>query len=367
MKPGDDSAVPLCRTHHRELHSSGQKTFESKYRIDLSVLAARLWRESSMTRDEEGVFPDMAAEHYHAETFWRSPSLSASVGKRLVAGRWFSESPLHARAAHPKLNPDFEPKEKNEFDIGRAMHELVLKRGAGLVVIEGQDYARNEPNGLTKGEKTAMRDAAYAAGKTPILRPVYERCEKAAKYADLSLEGCEFGHPFRDGRPEVALRWVEKTRWGDVWCKALVDYLPNRRPIERGVDYKSTGQSANPAIWDRRQMANLGYDISAAFHRRGYRKLGLAHSCDYYWVIQEWNPPFACSLVYYADEELSAADGDIQDMIDQWARGVHLGEWPGYPMFGHVASRPKYAAGSKARERIFEGEHLDSETIARGL
>lgn len=317
--------------------------------------------------DQEGVFHDITSDEYHGEKLWVQPSLSASIGKCMVAGRWFSESPLHAWYSHPKLNPDWEPTNSRTFDMGRAMHEMVLRRGAGIVIIEGEDYARNEPGGLKKSAKIKIREDAYDNGKTPLLRPQYEQCFKAMKMADKLLDGCEWGHPFRDGQAEVALRWVEKTRWGDVWCKALVDWLPNQRPIERGVDYKSTGQSANPILWDRRQMWNLGYDISAAFHRRGYRALGLAHSCDYYWVVQEWEPPFACSIVGYSDDELSRSESDIERIIDLWARGIHRNEWPGYPLSAHLAQRPAYADTMSAKARMFGDEHLDSETIARDL
>lgn len=41
-RPGDDRAVPLCRTHHDECHK-GQLTFERKYGLDLRRVADTLW------------------------------------------------------------------------------------------------------------------------------------------------------------------------------------------------------------------------------------------------------------------------------------------------------------------------------------
>lgn len=35
--------VPLCAVHHQELHTIGRWTFLSKYGVDLSALAERLW------------------------------------------------------------------------------------------------------------------------------------------------------------------------------------------------------------------------------------------------------------------------------------------------------------------------------------
>jgi len=46
IKPDDSEAVPLCSGAHSELHNIGAKTFEAKYKVDLSKVAADLWRVS---------------------------------------------------------------------------------------------------------------------------------------------------------------------------------------------------------------------------------------------------------------------------------------------------------------------------------
>ena len=298
----------------------------------------------------EGVFPNEDITAYHADK-----SLSASVGKPLVPGRSFSTTPLHVWHSSP-LNPKYEPENRKTFDKGNAMHEMVLGRGRGLKVIDAENF-------MTKAAKEA-RDEAYALGLTPVLIGAYAELEEAKKVADRLLEQAPWGHPFRDGQAEVALRWIERTKWGDVQCKALVDWLPNKLPLERGIDYKSTGQSANPEWWTKRQMNNLGYDISAAFHRRGYKALGLAHSCDYLWVVQEWDAPYACSIVGYSDEELNDTEVEIQQMIETWAKCIKTNEWPGYMMDPYMAKRPRWL---KNEVRLDDGDHLSSEDIARGL
>src|SRR5690606_3775495 len=35
--------VPLCRTHHREYHDVGRRTFEARRGVDLAQVAAELW------------------------------------------------------------------------------------------------------------------------------------------------------------------------------------------------------------------------------------------------------------------------------------------------------------------------------------
>lgn len=46
IKCGDDSVVPLCASHHTQLHRIGRVTFESAYGVDLSKIAAALWQAS---------------------------------------------------------------------------------------------------------------------------------------------------------------------------------------------------------------------------------------------------------------------------------------------------------------------------------
>lgn len=53
MKPADGNCVPLCLDHHSELHLGGGRSFEVRYGVDLSAIAARLWSESNQQRRAE--------------------------------------------------------------------------------------------------------------------------------------------------------------------------------------------------------------------------------------------------------------------------------------------------------------------------
>lgn len=45
-KPGDDKAVCLCDVAHEEGHRIGWKSFEARYKVDLTKIAAELWQRS---------------------------------------------------------------------------------------------------------------------------------------------------------------------------------------------------------------------------------------------------------------------------------------------------------------------------------
>lgn len=303
----------------------------------------------------EGIFPQVVVTEYHADKGAPIQSLSASLGKCLVPNRTFTTTPLHCWNDAPRLNPKWKPTHSKAFDLGNTMHELTLGKGHGLVVLDFDSFT-------TKAAREA-RDAAYADRKTPVLRAQYEEALEAKEVSDRLLDASEFGHPFRNGEPEVCIRWVEQTRWGNVHCKALIDYLPNSRPLERAIDYKTTGITANHEWWERRQLHNMGYDIQAAFQRRGFRALGLAHSLDYLWVVQENYAPYACSIVGYADEELNKTEDDVQAMIDIFGKCLHTNDWPGYDMAPYLAKRPRWLS----QQPMGNSEHLSSEDIAREL
>ena len=152
-----------------------------------------------MTIKEPGVY-EIPADAYHADPTIE-PSLSASVANVIL-----SHSPLHAWAKHPRLNPDFEPEEKPQFDLGSAAHNMVLRQNfwrEEIAVVEAQDWK-------TKAAKEA-RETARAAGRHPVQRAGI----RDAVVAKVQLVGAELvgivgkplllGQAFRIDRPDPIL------------------------------------------------------------------------------------------------------------------------------------------------------------------
>lgn len=46
MKPSDCWSIPLCSTHHREQHNTGEASFERLHGLKMKETAAELWRRS---------------------------------------------------------------------------------------------------------------------------------------------------------------------------------------------------------------------------------------------------------------------------------------------------------------------------------
>lgn len=284
--------------------------------------------------DQLGLY-DLPEEAYHADPCIM-PSLSSSIGKKIL-----NETPRHAWAAHPRLNPHFKREEKTAYDLGKTAHKLMLGKGASLVIIDAPDYR-------TKAAKQE-RDEAYSAGHIPILWKQYDAAEKMVEAGRSQLKDHEdAAQAFTNGKPEVTLIWQE----GPVWCRCMLDWMPNEG--RRFWDYKSTGQSANPDTYGR-TMFNLGYDFQAAFYRRGIRKvLGIADPI-FEFVVQENQPPFALSVIGLPPAAIDGADTDVQQAIDLWGSCLEHGIWPGYPRRTCYVDPPGYIMAQRLDREARDG------------
>lgn len=265
----------------------------------------------------EGLHPDIPDDVYHADPCPHA-SLSSSVARIML-----DRSPLHARQAHPRLNPAWTLDDMSDRtrEIGSACHALVLGKGRAVKVIEADSYR-------TKDAKAA-RDEARADGFIPLLSADYETARKIAFSAGQQLGHTELAHIFDDGDAELTAVWQEP----GCWCRSRIDFLP--RIVRQGghvivPDYKTTAGSAHPDDFSR-TIFEQGYDIQAAFYERGLRKLiPTIRTVEFVFVVQEQEPPYALSIVGLDGRalELAAARADLA--IRMWSTCLATDRWPGY-------------------------------------
>lgn len=272
---------------------------------------------------DPGVYALPEAE-YHADPA-PVPSLSSSLCKTLLY-----RSPLHAWMEHPRLNPNFVPTERAEFDLGTAAHALFLEgRSAGIEVIDPKDYPGKKggiPDGWTNDAIREARDKARAAGKVPMLPHQYEKVVEMVDAAKLAWAANEdlAGIPFLDGKAEQSIFWRE----GATWLRARPDWLSNDRKLI--VDYKTTAASASPEDWVR-TMLGCGYDIQAPFYLRGNRATGGDERAKFVFLVQETEPPYACSWIGMPPSFIAMGDAKVEHAIALWRLCMESDRWPGYP------------------------------------
>lgn len=250
----------------------------------------------------------ISAAEYHADPCER-PSLSSSLIHVLL-----SQSPLHAWAAHPRLNPDYAPRESETFDLGRAAHALMLEGPEALCVIDA--------NSWRTAEAREARDEARAAGRVPLLTGQMANVE-AMVAAARSQFAAMAPAPFASGKAEQTIIWEEQ----GVLCRARLDWIDESGDIS---DYKTTSKSAQPQAWNRALFGNGG-DVQAALYMRAVRAALGVETPDFRWVVQETYPPYALSIVVPGADLLTIAEKKIDYALALWRRCLDDDLWPGYP------------------------------------
>jgi hypothetical protein len=200
------------------------------------------------------------AEKYHADPC-AVASLNTSTAKILLR-----ESARKAWFSHPRLNPAFARKEESKFDIGTAAHAMLLEGLNIIQVCEFDDWRTKDAR--------AMRDAARAAGKVPLLKKHRDDVVAMVAAAEAFIQHSEIAEYWPDGESELTAICEER----GVWMRCLLDRITKRRRFI--FDYKST-EDASPDTFGR-QIVRMGYHIQEAFYRRVVRNLGEARrvSCS---------------------------------------------------------------------------------------
>lgn len=261
--------------------------------------------------DKPGIY-DIPAEAYHADPC-PAPSLSSSIAKLLV-----EKSPRHAKLAHPRLNPNYAPKNRTIFDIGSAAHAMVLGDERRFVIVDADDWK-------TKAAQ-AERAAAYAAGKIPLLPHQWEECRAMALAARAQLDASEEdADAFTNGKPEQTLIWQED----GIWCRIRLDWLTPGSNVFR--DYKTTGASAHPDQWGRKSLYDTGAIMQAGFYRRGIKAVLGIENAHFRFVVQETEAPYALSVIGLSPSVTALADLMAAEAVRIWTWCTQSNRWPGYP------------------------------------
>jgi hypothetical protein len=241
------------------------------------------------------------------------PSLSRSTIQELLF-----HSPAHAKFNHPRLNPGLVQEEAEKFDIGSAAHSLLLEGIDNCVVIEADDWRKKEAR--------EVRDQARTEGKFPLLKSQYDKTLKMVESAKEQIKGCkELGITdlLTEGDSELSYIWKEKS----TFLRIRPDWIFKDRKLI--IDYKTTGNSANPSEFSRSIVSN-GYDIQAALYSRGVKAIeGIEPK--FIFVVQEITEPYLCSFIGLPPEFLEMGKQKVDYGIFLWEQCMTSGIWTGYP------------------------------------
>lgn len=292
------------------------------------------------------VLQEFTAAQYHADCA-PEPSLSVSIAKVLLR-----ESPLKAWFSHPRLNPNYEEDEDAKFDLGTAAHAALLENDASkIAVIDPKDYPSKTntiPDGWTNNAIRAARDAARAAGKTPLLKHHYDDVTAMVSVAQDFIAHSEISALWANAESERTVVWRE----GVVWMRSRLDRITTDFRVV--LDYKSTTDAA-PEVFSR-QIVRMGYHIQDSFYRRAARSLGATNP-RFVFLAQAATPPYECSL-HACDPALQEiADAEVERAIGIWTECITKDNWPSHGGRIHWAMPTSWQI-AEHEERLLAGADI---------
>jgi len=278
----------------------------------------------SYVMSRPGIY-EMPAIEYHKDPCLY-PSLSASIAHILL-----TQTPEAAKNQHPRLNKTFQPKFKNEFDLGSAAHAIILEGNEKAIqVIDAEDWRKKETQ--------QARDAARAEGKYPLLANRLKDVRAMVEKFWAKIEKNELIYKaMKNGKPEQTICWKE----GKLYMRSRIDWLPNDRGVI--IDYKTT-ENANRETFVRGPLVSQGYDMKGAFYLRGLSAIdGIKRDIPFIWIVQETSPPFDLSFVGMGNQMREVANRKVETAIKIWSECTSKDEWPGYSSEIFWAELPPFA------------------------
>jgi hypothetical protein len=279
-----------------------------------------------MKIDKPGIYRGIETADYFADPA-PEPSLSQSICKLLL-----ERSPWHVKHAHPRLmlapltDEDVEEYKKPQA-IGNAAHAIMIGRGKTLEIIKANDFKG--------GEARKLRNAAFAAGKSPILEKHLVIASDIVASGMRQLKAHEDHDAFTNGHGEVALIWQDD----GIWCRALVDWLhDDLRTVD---DYKTSAMSMAPHVIGLR-AENAGWHIQAAFIERGLEALDPKGTGRrrYRFIAQEQDgEPYALTSMHMSEHWLTMGRKKVAAAMSLWRAAMATNYWRGY---GTRAVIPEY-------------------------
>lgn len=86
--------------------------------------------------------------------------------------------------------------------------------------------------------------------------------------------------------------------------------------------------------------------MQPAFNLRGNRATGGPEDANFVWLVQEVQPPFACSFVGVTPELLALGNEKVDRAVRLWSECLKSGKWPAYENRVHWLTPPAWASAN---------------------
>jgi hypothetical protein len=249
-----------------------------------------------------GVY-DIPASDYHRDPV-EGGSLSSSGARKLLSPscpalfKAWLDGQTSSNAEH--------------FDVGRAAHAEVLGVGDPIEIIDAPDWK-------TKAARE-QRDAAYAAGHTPVLVDQWTAIQAmATRLREHDVAGPLLAPDA--GKAEQTIVWQDPTT--GVWCRALVDWL-----TWLVADYKTSATVDPDSV--ARSCASYGYHKQLAWYVEGAQAVGLDVPDTALLIVQMKTPPYLVATYQVHPDDLGRGHEFNRKARDVYRACTAANHWPGY-------------------------------------
>lgn len=221
--------------------------------------------------------------------------------------------------------------DKTTYDVGHAVHSVVLGVGAEVVQLDYDSWRTKESQ--------AAKEDAYANGQTPILTKDYEPI--------AAMSESVLAHPIArslfeaEGKPEQSM-FAQDPESG-VWLRARADYLPDAGQGQTIIVDLKTSISADPRDFAK-SAATYGYDIQSENYQQ---VLSLARGdadTSFRFIVVEKSAPYLVSVIELDAEFAMIGRARMRRAIDIFKRCREADEWGGYEEISHLIGAPRWLA-----------------------
>lgn len=270
-----------------------------------------------------GVY-DIPADQYHRDPV-PGGSLSSTGARKLLAPS--CPAIYHYELGHPQ-------QPKKHFDLGTAVHTLVLGEGPRPVAVDADNYKT----------KKAQQDAAdaRARGAIPVLP---HEMQQVQDMAAALLNHPQAGPLLTAGSGEVEQTLIWRDEETGVWCRAR----PDRFDDHHVIDVKTTNDPNPAAI--QKAIYEHGYHQQQGHYLDGIQAITNIRP-EFTFLFVGKTPPYLVSVV-----QLDIAAALIGDARNRRARHIYAhcqatDTWPGYGDDTHVLALPQWAETRETEEYL---------------
>lgn len=253
-----------------------------------------------------GIHLDMPESIYFAHS-----ALSSTQARQLLE----SPAKYHYGLTHPRAD-------KPEFDLGHAVHALVLGRGAETVVYPPTLLGKGGAANTVAAREWA--DAARAKGQTPVKQEVAD--------AVTAMAEAVLAHPMarvlleQDADSEVSVFATDPDT--DVEIRARFDKLPSGGRTPVAVDLK-TAHDASPRGFAR-AAAEHRYHVQRGHYMDCHRLAGGIELDGFVFVVVESTAPFLVGVYRLNSDWEALGLEEARRARRIYRECTTTNTWPGY-------------------------------------